>query len=113
MSEHLHGKRKRSIDELLYAVGSGEKFIMLDNGLPLGYNKIESVNDAKKLANNMANTGYYPAGLDPCFAAGINGGWENGVCPIYRIDKSECSCGEEWWGEFEEILSKEEEDECV
>jgi len=81
------------------------KFIITRQGLPLGHDKIESINDARQLANSMSNSGHYPAGLSPCFTAGINGDWEeDGICPIYKIDKTECSCDEEF---KEEWRSKE------
>jgi len=61
------------------------------------YEKIESIDDARKLANNMSNSGHYPAGLSPCFTAGINGDWEDDrVCPISKIDYNECTCDEEF-----------------
>ena len=63
------------------------------DGLPYCYEPIESIDDATLLANNMAKSGYYPAGMDPCFVAGMNGDWgDDGVCPIYKIDKNECTC---------------------
>ena len=79
-------------------------------GLPLGHDKIESIDDARQLANNMSNSGYYPAGLSPCFTAGINGDWEeDGICPIYKIDENECSCEEfkeEWRSKDLQTLDK-------
>ena len=77
------------------------KFIITKQGLPLGHDKIESIDDARQLANNMADSGHYPAGLSPCFTAGINGDWEeDGICPIYKIDKIECTCDEEFKSEW-------------
>ena len=84
------------------------KFIIRTNGLPLvQHEKIESLKDAKTLANNMYNSGHYPV-VSNCFAAGINGDWENGICPIYRLDKTECTC-EEHFTDFEEILKEEKQ----
>lgn len=83
-------------------------FTITKQGLPLGRDKIESIEDARQLANNMSSSGCYPAGMSPCFVAGINGDWgEDGICPIYKIDKSECSCDKEfkkeWIEQAEEI----------
>lgn len=74
-----------------------KKFTILKDGLPFGHEAIESIDDARRLANNMANSGHYPAGLSPCFTAGINGDWEDdGFCPISKIDYSECTCDDEF-----------------
>lgn len=81
-------------------------FLITKGGLPLGHDKIESIDDARTLSNNMYQSGHYPP-TSVCFAAGINGDWENGVCPIYRIDKKECTCLD-MHSEFEDIISKEE-----
>ena len=83
-----------------------KKYQITGQGLPLGHDKIESIEDARELANNMSNSGHYPVGMSPCFTAGINGDWEeDGICPIYKIDKTECSCDKEMKDEFESILS--------
>ena len=78
------------------------KFIFTKQGLPFGHTKIETLEDAQELSNAMYQSGHYPV-TSKCFAAGINGDWENGVCPIYRIDKGECTCVDMFW-EFEKIL---------
>ncbi len=83
------------------------------NGLPLlnsdgRVDKVESLEDADILRNNLYQSGHYGV-MSKCMAAGINGDWEysNGVCPIYRLDKSECSCEQEMIVEFDEILLSE------
>ena len=82
-----------------------KKFVFTKDGNSLGHTKVESLEDARELSNAMYNSGHYPR-VSKCFAAGINGDWENGVCPIYRIEKSECTCTD-MHGEFEEIIAAE------
>lgn len=53
--------------------------------------------ESNEYANALYNTGYYPAGLDGCFTAGISGGcgkrcwvYENGDCECEKeIDERE------------------------
>jgi hypothetical protein len=67
---------------------------------------VETLEDADILRNNMYQSGHYGV-MSKCMAAGINGDWENGVCPIYRIDRIECSC-KDMFDEFDNILEEEE-----
>lgn len=83
-----------------------KKFLMTKQGLPLGHDTVKTVEDARVLSNRMYQSGHYPP-TSVCFAAGINGDWENGVCPIYRDDPSECSCVEEFGEDFDKIIEKE------
>jgi hypothetical protein len=53
------------------AIG-GEK-VGVHGGLPMVYRQIRTEDDARSLANAMADTGNYPHGMSPCETAGING----------------------------------------
>lgn len=54
-------------------------------------NKIETVEDTIAIGNAMAKDGHFPAGLDPCFVAGINGEFkEDGNCLFDGEDFCEC-----------------------
>lgn len=81
------------------------KNLITKGGLPFGHDKIETLKDADTLRNNMYQSGHYGV-MSKCMAAGINGDWENGVCPIYRIDKTECTC-KDMFEDFEKILKEE------
>ena len=64
----------------------------LKNGNPV-YKPISTKEEAEKLANNMVRHGNYPAGMSPCFVAGINGdSQENGDCLFKGQDF--CTCEE-------------------
>lgn len=56
------------------------------------YNRVDNEEYAHEVANDMYNSGYYPAGLNPCFVSGINGDWADygGICPFWG--KEVCSC---------------------
>jgi len=75
------------------------KFSLTQSGNLIGHTKGETIEDYRDLANAMAagKSSNYPVGLSPCFTAGINGDWEDdGFCPISKIDRSECTCDEEF-----------------
>ena len=72
------------------------KDITVRDGLPVERHKhhqIRTEDDARSLANAMAETGNYPPGLDPCFTAGIDG---DQVVPDHCIfdDRTFCDCRE-------------------
>lgn len=78
---------------------------LLKNGLPIpGTSPIKTLNEARTLANEMYASGHYPAGLGCCFVSGINGDWEDGICPFYGT--SDCTCDEDVREVFEEILKE-------
>lgn len=63
-------------------------------GLTLEYVPVTTVKSANDLATAMYRSGHYPAGLSPCFTAGINGTgvWDDngGVCVFF--DGFTCDC---------------------
>lgn len=65
------------------------------SGDVFAYRKAKTIKDYRNLANVMAmgETSNYPAGLSPCFVAGINGDWDDdGYCPVSKMDMSVCTC---------------------
>jgi hypothetical protein len=57
--------------------------------IPAFHVPVANVEDAERLANYLAEYGNYPAGLSPCFVAGLNGDAAE-VCPFYGKDF--CTC---------------------
>ena len=75
------------------------KYSSTQSGNPIGYTKGETIQDYRDLANSMSMGSHsrYPVGLSPCFTAGINGDWEeDGLCPIAKIDRDQCTCDDEF-----------------
>lgn len=75
------------------------KYSATHSGNPIGHQKGESIQDYRDLANamSMGKNSNYPVGLSPCFAAGINGDWEeDGLCPVSKMDWDECTCDDEF-----------------
>jgi hypothetical protein len=69
------------------------------SGNVMGYRKGKTIQDYRDLANamSMGAQSNYPVGLSPCFTAGINGDWdEDGICPVSKIDRDECTCDDEF-----------------
>jgi len=56
---------------------------------------------------SIGSASNYPAGLSPCFAAGINGDWVDGFCPISKIDIDECACDDEFKYSLENPIHKQ------
>jgi len=84
------------------------KNVVLSNGMILGEAKIDSIQDVDNLRGSMytaSNSNY--GHMSRCMAAGMSGGWDEGVCKIYRLDKDLCTC-KEFFAEFEEIINKEQ-----
>lgn len=78
--------------------------ILNGQGLPARHVAADTEESARDLANAMARSGYYPAGLSPCFTSGINGDWADygGICPFWT--EAGCDCPEDMPGEFRELL---------
>lgn len=76
--------------------------------LDLGFKSINDIETANEAANAMAKHGNYPAGLDHCFVAGINGVFDDpdGICNFYMQDPATCVCPDDVKQEFIEILKK-------
>ena len=74
----------------------------------LGHSAIDTIDEAQKAATNMAENGNYPAGLDHCFVAGINGVFHDpdGICNFYAQDPAMCVCPQDVKDVFVEILDK-------
>ena len=69
------------------------------------HNRVDNEEYAREVAQDMYDSGYYPAGLSPCFVSGINGDWADfgGICPFWGQEV--CSCEEDGLREtFHEIL---------
>ena len=83
------------------------KYSSTQSGNPIGYVKGKTIQDYHDMANSMSSgkNSNYPTGLSPCFCAGINGDWEeDGICPISKIDRDECTCDEEYKAPIKEKL---------
>ena len=78
---------------------------LISRYLPKNGTVLDPLEDADTLRNNLYQSRHYGV-MSRCMAAGMNSGFDDGVCRIYRIDKTECSCLD-MFTEFEEILKKE------
>lgn len=61
--------------------------------IPAVHAPVATVEDAERLANYLAEYGNYPAGMSPCFVAGLNGDAAE-VCPFYGEDFCDCEAPE-------------------
>jgi hypothetical protein len=75
--------------QALALVGEGKR--VWADGHPVNHVPVTTVEEAAHLANAMARYGNYPAGLDACFTAGINGDAADG-CPF--AGTPDCTCDE-------------------
>jgi len=78
-------------------VAAAGKRVWLD-GVPMvrEHVPVTTETEALDLAAAMECSGHYPAGLDACFAAGINGdAGPNGECIFYGTDT--CTCDPAMW----------------
>lgn len=67
------------------------RYAIINTVPALGNPPVRTREDAEELANAMYKDGHYPAGLSPCFVAGINGDTgELGDCPFRGEDF--CTC---------------------
>lgn len=90
-----------------YGVVTRGEYSATKGGNLIGYRKGECIDDYRDMANaiSMGSNSNMPVGLSPCFMAGYNGDWEeDGYCPISKIDRSQCTCDEEFKAPFEEDL---------
>mgnify|MGYP001590972274 CR=1 FL=1 len=65
-----------------------KSFTLFDNGLPGKYEKVETVEEATRLRNNLYASGHYPV-MSICEAAGLNGD-AGEHCPFSGTE--DCTC---------------------